>query len=83
MTRMTIPPAAFALTSPHAAMAQEIAPAERAAYPVSYDKYCKGIFPGGGIIRCLARHYDNLADAFKKGRQRKQDMTEAKVTTPT
>jgi hypothetical protein len=34
---MTIPPATFAL--PYAAMAQEIAPAERAAYQVNYDKY--------------------------------------------
>ena len=61
MTRMTIPPAAFALTSPYAAMAQEIAPAERAAYQVNDD---------------------NLADAFKKGRRRKQEMTGAKVATP-
>jgi hypothetical protein len=67
MTRITILAAVFALTSLAPAMAQEITAAERAACQVDYDKYCRGTFPGGGrIIRCLAGHYDNLADGCKK-----------------
>ena len=67
MIRIAILAGALALSALTPALAQEITAAERAACRVDYERYCRGTFPGGGrIIRCLASHYDKLADACKK-----------------
>ena len=40
---------------------------QRAACKGDYDKFCKGVMPGGGrIVACLNKERDKLADACKK-----------------
>ncbi|WP_076864112.1 cysteine rich repeat-containing protein [Bradyrhizobium mercantei] len=50
-----------------AVYAQEMTAAQRNACMGDYEKYCKGVEPGGGrIIACLAKQSDKLAPACKK-----------------
>lgn len=50
-----------------AAFAQEMAAEQRNACMGDYEKYCKGVTPGGGrIIGCLAKESDKLTAACKK-----------------
>ena len=47
--------------------AQELTAEQRSACMGDYEKYCKGVAPGGGrIIACLAKESDKLAPACKK-----------------
>ena len=49
------------------AFAQELTAAQRNACMGDYQKYCKGVTPGGGrIIACLAKETDKLTPACKK-----------------
>ena len=46
--------------------AQEITAAQRAACQGDFNKYCKGVTPGGGrIIACLNKESSNLTPACK------------------
>ena len=50
-----------------AAFAQEMTAEQRNACMGDYEKYCKGVAPGGGrIIACLAKESDKLTPACKK-----------------
>jgi hypothetical protein len=50
-----------------AAFAQEMTAEQRSACMGDYEKYCKGVAPGGGrIIACLAKETDKLTPACKK-----------------
>ena len=50
-----------------AVYAQEMTAAQRNACMGDYEKYCKGVEPGGGrIIACLAKESDKLTPACKK-----------------
>ena len=50
-----------------AASAQEMTAAQRDACMGDYEKYCKGVTPGGGrIIACLAKESDKITPACKK-----------------
>ena len=50
-----------------AAFAQEMTAEQRSACMGDYEKYCKGVAPGGGrIIACLAKETDKLSPACKK-----------------
>jgi len=50
-----------------AATAQEMTAAQRDACMGDYEKYCKGVTPGGGrIIACLAKESDKITPACKK-----------------
>ena len=63
----TILAAAAVLSLSQAASAQEMTAAQRDACMGDYEKYCKGVTPGGGrIIACLAKESDKLAPACKK-----------------
>jgi len=47
--------------------AQEMTAEQRSACMGDYEKYCKGVTPGGGrIIACLAKETDKLTPACKK-----------------
>jgi hypothetical protein len=49
-----------------AATAQELTAAQRDACMGDYEKYCKGVTPGGGrIIACLSKQTDELTPACK------------------
>jgi hypothetical protein len=49
------------------AFAQEMTAEQRSACMGDYEKYCKGVTPGGGrIIACLAKETDKLTPACKK-----------------
>ena len=49
------------------AFAQELTAEQRSACMGDYEKYCKGVVPGGGrIIACLAREGDKITPACKK-----------------
>jgi len=49
------------------AVAQELTAEQRSACMGDYEKYCKGVAPGGGrIIACLAKESDKLTPACKK-----------------
>jgi hypothetical protein len=49
------------------AIAQDMTPEQRAACQGDYDKFCKGIIPGGGrIIACLSKNNDKLTVACKR-----------------
>jgi hypothetical protein len=51
----------------HAAAAQEMTAAQRDACMGDYEKYCKGVTPGGGrIIACLEKESDKITPACKK-----------------
>ena len=55
------------LSASSAVFAQEMTAAQRDACMGDYQKYCKGVTPGGGrIIACLAKESDKLAPACKK-----------------
>jgi hypothetical protein len=50
-----------------AAFAQEMTAEQRSACMGDYEKYCKGVAPGGGrIIACLAKESDKITPACKK-----------------
>ncbi|MBR0797926.1 hypothetical protein JQ615_21285 [Bradyrhizobium jicamae] len=50
-----------------AALAQDMTAAQRNACMGDYQKYCKGVQPGGGrIIACLSKESDKLSPACKK-----------------
>ena len=62
----TILAAAAVLSLSHAASAQEMTAAQRDACMGDYEKYCKGVTPGGGrIIACLAKESDKITPACK------------------
>jgi hypothetical protein len=49
------------------ASAQELTAEQRSACMGDYEKFCKGVTPGGGrIIACLAKESDKLTPACKK-----------------
>ncbi|MFB9263252.1 cysteine rich repeat-containing protein [Bradyrhizobium erythrophlei] len=49
------------------AFAQELTSEQRNACMGDYEKYCKGVTPGGGrIIACLSKESDKLSAACKK-----------------
>ena len=53
--------------SSQGAFAQELSAEQRSACMGDYEKYCKGVAPGGGrIIACLAKETDKLTPACKK-----------------
>jgi hypothetical protein len=59
--------AAAVLCLSQAASAQEMTAAQRDACMDDYEKYCKGVTPGGGrIIACLAKESDKITPACKK-----------------
>ncbi|RWP20244.1 MAG: hypothetical protein EOR00_05635 [Mesorhizobium sp.] len=42
--------------------------AEREACQADYQKFCKGVLPGGGhVIKCLADHMSELTPECQKG----------------
>jgi Cysteine rich repeat len=54
------------LCASYAAYAQELTAAQRSACMGDYEKYCKGVTPGGGrIIACLSKQSDKLTPACK------------------
>jgi len=56
-----------ALCVSQTALAQEMTAEQRSACMGDYEKYCKGVTPGGGrIIACLAKESDKLTPACKK-----------------
>ena len=55
------------LCAMQAASAQELTAAQRDACMGDYEKFCKGVVPGGGrIIACLAKESDKITPACKK-----------------
>jgi len=49
------------------ANAQELTAEQRSACMGDYEKYCKGVEPGGGrIIACLSKSSDRLTPSCKK-----------------
>jgi len=63
----TILAATALLCMSQAAFAQEMTAEQRSACMGDYEKYCKGVAPGGGrIIACLAKESDKLTPACKK-----------------
>jgi len=59
--------AAALLCAAQTAFAQELTAAQRNACMGDYQKYCKGVTPGGGrIIACLAKSSDKLTPACQK-----------------
>jgi hypothetical protein len=55
------------LYASQAAFAQELTAEQRSACMGDYEKYCKGVVPGGGrIIACLAKESDKITPACKK-----------------
>jgi hypothetical protein len=50
-----------------AGFAQELTAEQRSACMGDYEKFCKGVTPGGGrIIACLAKESDKITPACKK-----------------
>jgi hypothetical protein len=65
MLRITIATAALLFAT--GVFAQELTAAQRDACTGDYEKFCKGVTPGGGrIIACLAKESDKLTPACKK-----------------
>ena len=65
MLRITLIAALLSIST--AALAQDMTAAQRNACMGDYQKYCKGVQPGGGrIIACLAKESDKLTPACKK-----------------
>ena len=59
--------AAVLLSAATAAFAQELTSEQRSACKGDYQKYCKGVTPGGGrIVACLAKSSDKLTAECKK-----------------
>jgi hypothetical protein len=55
------------LCAAQAAVAQELTAEQRNACMGDYEKYCKGVAPGGGrIIACLAKSNDKLTADCKR-----------------
>jgi len=55
------------LSAPGLAYAQELTAEQRSACMGDYEKFCKGVEPGGGrIIACLAKSSDKLTPACQK-----------------
>ena len=55
------------LCATQTAFAQELTAEQRSACMGDYEKYCKGVVPGGGrIIACLAKESDKITPACKK-----------------
>jgi len=49
------------------AVAHELTAEQRSACMGDYEKYCKGVTPGGGrIIACLTKESDKITPACKK-----------------
>ncbi len=66
MLRTILIAAALACAS-QAALAQELTAEQRSACMGDYEKFCKGVTPGGGrIIACLSKESDKLAAECKK-----------------
>ncbi|MDP3694051.1 hypothetical protein [Bradyrhizobium sp.] len=66
MLRMMLMTVALLLSS-QSAFAQELTAEQRSACMGDYEKYCKGVTPGGGrIIACLAKESDKITPACKK-----------------
>jgi hypothetical protein len=66
MLRTILMTAALLCTS-QAGFAQEMTAAQRDACMGDYEKFCKGVAPGGGrIIACLAKESDKITPACKK-----------------
>ena len=58
---------AVLLCASQSAFAQELTAAQHGACMGDYEKYCKGVAPGGGrIIACLAKESDKITPACKK-----------------
>ena len=58
---------AAALCFSQAVSAQEMTAEQRSACMGDYEKFCKGVAPGGGrIIACLAKESDKITPACKK-----------------
>ena len=63
----TIVAANVLLCISQAASTQELTAEQRNACMGDYEKYCKGVTPGGGrIIACLAKESDKITPACKK-----------------
>jgi hypothetical protein len=63
----TVLTATAVLCLSQAAFAQEITAEQRIACMGDYEKYCKGVAPGGGrVIACLAKESDKITPACKK-----------------
>src|SRR3954454_7608628 len=63
----TILTAIALMCASQAAFAQELTAEQRNACMGDFEKYCKGVAPGGGrIIACLAKESDKLTPACKK-----------------
>ena len=55
------------LCASQTAFAQELTAEQRSACMGDYEKFCKGVAPGGGrIIACLAKESDKITPACKK-----------------
>ena len=55
------------LCASQSAFAQELTAEQRSACMGDYEKFCKGVVPGGGrIIACLAKQSDKITPACKK-----------------
>lgn len=66
MLRPMLMTAALLLAS-QTAFAQELTAEQRSACMGDYEKFCKGVAPGGGrIIACLAKESDKITPACKK-----------------
>ncbi|MDO8398859.1 MAG: cysteine rich repeat-containing protein [Bradyrhizobium sp.] len=66
MLRTMLTTAALLFAS-QAALAQEMTAEQRSACMGDYEKFCKGVAPGGGrIIACLAKESDKITPACKK-----------------
>ena len=66
MLRTTLITAAL-LCASQSAFAQELTAEQRSACMGDYEKFCKGVVPGGGrIIACLAKQSDKITPACKK-----------------
>ena len=66
MLRMMLMTAAL-LCASQTVFAQELTAEQRSACMGDYEKFCKGVAPGGGrIIACLARESDKITPACKK-----------------
>jgi hypothetical protein len=65
MTRAILIAALLCLSG--AAHAQDLTAEQRSACMGDYEKFCKGVAPGGGrIIACLSKSSDKLAPECKK-----------------
>jgi len=62
----TILMSAALLCASQAACAQELTAEQRSACMGDYEKYCKGVAPGGGrIIACLAKEGEKITPACR------------------